>query len=80
MTKIRRTAQLVEDLKTLNLITANQVSTLPSLNKGKIMVIMEVPDSDDNYSQRILIEESVKAEFSKEAIIIKDSECIQIIG
>lgn len=76
MTKLRRAAQVVEDLKTLGLITKEQVTSHSSLGGG-LTVLIHVPKSDcQKYN---LIKDLFYEEFSKSAKIIEDSEFLQII-
>lgn len=77
MTKIRRIAQLIEDLKTLKVITEDQVRTFPSLDEKQIIVVVEVPEVD--FANRILIEVAFKEEFSENVTFINDSDVIQAV-
>lgn len=77
MTKVRRIAQLVEDLETLGVITAEQVRTLPGLDEKQIMIMVEVPEHD--FNNRILIKEAFEEEFSEDVTIIKDPNVFQAV-
>lgn len=67
MTKLRRVAQFVEDLKTLGIITSEQVHSMPSLNDG-ISVIIDVPESDKHtYS---FIQDLLNQEFTTDIKIL----------
>lgn len=78
MTKLRRVAQVVEDLRTIKLITdENQVHSHSSLN-GWLTVTIFVSQKRE-HPKYVLIKNLFIDEFSNEVLIIEDSEWLQII-
>lgn len=77
MTKIRRAAQVVEDLKTLGVITDNQVLCFPSLREGKISLSIQVPKNDPQ--KYFVVKDAFEQEFLNDIEIIEDSEFVQCI-
>ena len=76
MTTIRRAAQVVEDLRTLGVITVEKIFTRLSLDEQDYSIVVNV--SKNNRNVYYTISTAFVDEFP-EAKIIEDSEFLQIL-
>lgn len=77
MTKVGRLAKLIGDLEILRVITAEQVRTLPGLEEGTIMVVLEIPE--ENRNARIFVEDAFKEEFPESVRVFGDTKVLQAV-
>lgn len=77
MTKYRRAAQVIADLKTLGILRDDEVTCQYIPKKGGLVVIIDVT-KEDNYNEYHLVKEAFTLEFSSEVAFYECPDFLRI--